>query len=45
MLHTRNPAEIAGLRSMDVDAKDEAAKAFYERHGFKPFQDEPIRRR
>lgn len=43
MLRTLSAAEIAGLRAIVVDAKDSAAKAFYERYGFEPFKDEPMR--
>ena len=43
LLRTLNAAEIAGLRAVVVDAKDEAAKAFYERFGFEAFKDEPMR--
>lgn len=43
LLRTVNAAEIAGLRAVVVDAKDEAAKAFYQRFGFEPFKDEPMR--
>lgn len=43
MLRTLNAAEIAGLRAIVVDAKDDAAKAFYQRYGFEPFKDEPMR--
>lgn len=31
----------AGGYALIVDAKDAAAKAFYERHGFRTFQDTP----
>ena len=30
-------SEIAGLRAVIVDAKDDLAKAFYERRGFRPW--------
>ena len=43
MLRTLSAAEIAGLRAIVVDAKDSAAKVFYERYGFEPFKDEPMR--
>jgi GNAT superfamily N-acetyltransferase len=43
MLRTLNAAEIAGLRAIVVDAKDDAAKTFYERYGFEFFKDEPMR--
>jgi hypothetical protein len=42
-LRTLNPAEITGVRAVVMDAKDEAAKAFYQRYGFEPFRDEPMR--
>jgi GNAT superfamily N-acetyltransferase len=34
VLRTLQAAEIAGLRALAVHAKDDAARAFYERHGF-----------
>ena len=34
MLRTLSVAEIAGIRAMAIDAKDDAARAFYERFGF-----------
>jgi GNAT superfamily N-acetyltransferase len=43
LLRTLNAAEIAGLRAVVVDAKDDLAKTFYQRHGFEPFKDEPMR--
>ena len=36
LLRTVQAAEIAGLRAMIVHAKDDSAKAFYERFGFEP---------
>jgi len=36
LLRTLQAAEIAGLRAMLVHAKDDAAKAFYEKFGFEP---------
>ncbi len=36
LLRTVQAAEIAGLRAMIVHAKDDAARAFYERSGFEP---------
>ena len=36
LLRTVHAAEIAGLRAMLVHAKDDAAKAFYEKFGFEP---------
>lgn len=35
-------AERIGLYALVVDAKDEAAAAFYQRHGFEPFPDRPL---
>lgn len=32
-----------GALAVVVDAKDDAARSFYERHGFQPFQDQPYR--
>lgn len=43
LLRTLNAAEIAGLRAVVVDAKDEGARAFYQRYGFEPFKDNPMR--
>jgi ribosomal protein S18 acetylase RimI-like enzyme len=43
MLRTLNAAEIAGLRAIVVDAKDDNAKAFYQRYGFEPFKSEPMK--
>jgi ribosomal protein S18 acetylase RimI-like enzyme len=43
MIRTLRAAEIAGLRAIVVDAKNDAAKAFYERYGFEAFKDEPMR--
>ena len=43
MLRTLNAADIAGLRAIVVDAKDESAKTFYQRYGFEPFRDDPMR--
>lgn len=36
LLRTVQAAEIAGLRAMLVHAKDDAAKAFYQKFGFEP---------
>ena len=36
LLRTMRASEIAGLRAVLVHAKDDAAKEFYERFGFKP---------
>jgi GNAT superfamily N-acetyltransferase len=43
MLRTLNAAEIAGLRAIIVDAKDQTAKTFYQRYGFESFKDQPLR--
>lgn len=37
LLRTLSAADIAGLRAVVVDAKDEAAKGFYEKFGFEAF--------
>jgi GNAT superfamily N-acetyltransferase len=36
MLRTLQAADIAGIRAMAVHAKDDDARAFYERFGFTP---------
>jgi GNAT superfamily N-acetyltransferase len=36
MVRTVHAADIAGIRAMAVHAKDDAARAFYERFGFTP---------
>lgn len=36
LLRTVQAADIGGLRALIVHAKDESAKAFYERYGFEP---------
>jgi len=36
LIRTLQAAEIAGLRAMLVHAKDDDAKAFYEKFGFEP---------
>lgn len=36
LLRTIQAAEIAGLRALIVHAKDDAARAFYEKFGFEP---------
>lgn len=43
LLRTLAAADIAGLRAVVVDAKDEAAKGFYEKFHFEPFADHPMR--
>ena len=35
-------ADIAGVRAMVINAKDEQAQAFYEPLGFEPFADNPF---
>ena len=41
MLRTVRAADIAGIRALAVHAKDDAARAFYERFGFMPAQTDP----
>jgi len=41
MLRTLQAADIAGIRAMAVHAKDDAAKAFYERFEFIPSPSDP----
>jgi len=41
MLRTLQAAEIAGIRAMAVHAKDDDARAFYERCGFVPAPTDP----
>lgn len=41
MLRTLQAAEIAGIRAMAVHAKDDAARAFYERFEFIPSPSDP----
>lgn len=41
VLRTLQAAEIAGLRALAVHAKDEEARAFYERFGFIPSPTDP----
>ena len=43
LFRTISAADIAGLRAIVVDAKDEAAKQFYVKFGFEAFQDQPFR--
>ncbi|HEY5747002.1 MAG TPA: GNAT family N-acetyltransferase [Chryseolinea sp.] len=43
LLRTLQAADIAGLRAVVVDAKDEKAKQFYERFRFEPFPGEPLK--
>ncbi len=41
VLRTLQAAEIAGLRALAVHAKDDEARAFYERYGFIPAPTDP----
>lgn len=41
MLRTLQAADIAGIRAMAVHAKDDDARAFYERFGFTPAPTDP----
>lgn len=41
VLRTLQAAEIAGLRALAVHAKDDEARAFYERYGFVPAPTDP----
>ena len=41
MLRTLQAADIAGIRGMAVHAKDDNARAFYERYGFVPAPTDP----
>jgi GNAT superfamily N-acetyltransferase len=43
LLRTLAAADIAGLRAVVVDAKDDVAKRFYEKFHFEPFADNPFR--
>lgn len=42
MLRTLQAAEIAGIRAFVVHAKDDDARAFYERHDFLPSPTDPF---
>lgn len=42
MLRTLQAAEIAGIRAFVVHAKDDAARAFYERYDFLPSPSDPF---
>lgn len=42
-MRTLAAADIAGLRAVVVDAKNEAAKRFYEKFNFEPFAENPFR--
>jgi GNAT superfamily N-acetyltransferase len=41
VLRTFQAADIAGIRALTVHAKDDAARAFYERFDFIPFPSDP----
>ncbi len=43
ILRTMQAAEIAGLKLLLVQAKDEAAADFYRKHGFDPVVDDPLK--
>jgi GNAT superfamily N-acetyltransferase len=43
ILRTMQAAEIAGLKLLLVHAKDEAAAAFYRKHGFEPVPGEQLK--
>lgn len=43
MQRTMAVAEIAGIRALSVQAKDDAARTFYERFGFMPSSTDPQR--
>ncbi len=43
LLRTVQAADIVGCRAVMVHAKDEAAKAFYQRFGFGPSPTDPFR--
>jgi hypothetical protein len=36
-------AAMTGCAAVVVDAKDERSKAFYQKYGFEPFPDRPLR--
>jgi GNAT superfamily N-acetyltransferase len=42
ILRTLQAADIAGIRAIVVHAKDDAARAFYERFDFTPWPDNPL---
>lgn len=42
MLRTMQAADIAGIRAFVAHAKDDAARAFYERHDFLPSPTDPF---
>ena len=41
VLRTLQAADIAGLRGLAAHAKDDSARAFYERYGFEPSPTDP----
>ena len=43
ILRTMQAAEIAGLKLLLVQAKDEAAANFYRKHGFEPVLGDPLK--
>jgi len=43
LIRTFAAADIAGLRAVIVDAKDEPARRFYQRYGFESFPGDPLR--
>lgn len=43
LLRTLSAADIAGLRAVVVDAKNDGARRFYEKFHFEPFADNPLR--
>jgi GNAT superfamily N-acetyltransferase len=43
ILRTMQAAEIAGLKCLLVDAKDEFAADFYRKHGFEPVINDPLK--
>lgn len=42
ILRTTGAADFAGIRALLVQAKDETARTFYERHGFEPSPLDPL---
>jgi len=43
ILRTMQAAEIAGLKVLLVHAKDQAAADYYQKHGFEPLVDDPLK--
>lgn len=43
VVNATTAAERIGLRALIVEALDDNAAAFYARHGFKPFTNQPLR--